>query len=102
MNRTQCPAVIVFSFLSKRWTMLVLRTICEGIQTFNAIKKELRTISSRTLSERLKELESFNMIQRKIVSEKPLKIEYHLTEKALSLKPHLKKIDEWARQWESF
>ncbi|MGE3278440.1 MAG: winged helix-turn-helix transcriptional regulator [Candidatus Altimarinota bacterium] len=101
MTRTPCPAITVFSFLSRRWTMLVLRTICDGTQTFNAIKRELRTISSRTLSERLKELENFNMIQRTIVSEKPLKIEYELTEKALSLKPHLKKIDDWARDWES-
>jgi DNA-binding HxlR family transcriptional regulator len=80
--------------------MLILRTICEGTNTFNAIKKNLATISSRTLSERLKEMEDFGMIKREIVSEKPLKIEYNLTDKARSLKPHLEKIGDWAIQWE--
>jgi len=79
--------------------MLVLHSICEGTNTFNAIKKYLGTISSRTLSERLKELESYEMVERKIVSEKPLKIEYHLTEKAISFKPYLEKISDWAKKW---
>jgi DNA-binding HxlR family transcriptional regulator len=80
--------------------MLVLHTICEGTTTFNAIKKHLGTISSRTLSERLKELEESKMLERKIVSEKPLKIEYRLTQKTISLKPYLENIGEWAKKWD--
>lgn len=101
MTPRMCPAITVFSFLSRRWTMLILKTIYEGTSTFNAIKKKLATISSRTLSERLKELEDFQMVKRQIISEKPLKMEYQLTEKAKSLKPYLEKIGEWAIKWES-
>ena len=95
-----CPAMQIFSFLSRRWTLLILHSLQNGLNTFNAIKRDLGSISSRTLSERLKDLEAMAFIERKIVSEQPLKIEYIATQKAISFNQHLREIGDWAKEWD--
>lgn len=97
--RKPYPILGIFSFLSKRWMLLILNALCNNITTFNAIKNELHGISSRTLSERLKELEEFHFVERKIISEKPIKIQYQVTEKARAFEPVLQHIAEWAKEW---
>lgn len=98
--RKTCPAMQIFSFLSRRWTLLVIHALNNGQNTFNAMKRELGSISSRTLSERLKDLEMMKFVERKIVSEQPLKIEYQLTPRAQSFETHLSNIGNWAKEWD--
>lgn len=96
--QNSCPATQVFNILSKRWILLILHSLSKNIFSFNAIKKNLKGISSRTLSERLKELECFGFVERKIVSMQPVKIEYHLTSKAQSFEKILEDMSEWAKK----
>lgn len=78
---TSCPIQNVFNFLSKRWTLLILRSIREGTETFGDIKRSLGSISSRILSERLSELEQEGYIHRTVIDGKPVKIRYSISKK---------------------
>lgn len=95
-----CPALHLFGLLSKRWMLLILHTIFGGTTTFNAMKRQLGSISSRTLSARLKELEDEGFIARTILSNRPIRIEYRPTEKSTALHEHLEGIGNWARAYE--
>lgn len=76
-----CPIQSVFNFLSKRWMLLVLKSIHEERETFGDIKRSLGSISSKILSERLSELEQEGYILRSVIDGKPVKIRYSITEK---------------------
>jgi DNA-binding HxlR family transcriptional regulator len=52
-------------------------------------------MSTKILSERLKLLEQHGLVTREVYSEHPLRAEYKLTEKGMSLEPVLNAIGEW-------
>lgn len=91
-----------FSWIGKSWILLTMHAICcGGANSFNEIKRSLGTISSRTLSDRLKELERRGMLERVVVSDRPLKVEYRLTEKANDFhRVVLNSALDWTGRWE--
>ena len=81
--------------IGSKWTILILRELCEGTRRFGQLQRSLAGISPRTLSLRLKQLEKDSIIQKKIFAEIPLHVEYSLTAKGRSLKNIIEKIRQW-------
>lgn len=48
---------------------------------FNTLKKTIKPITSRVLALRLNDLVTLKMIVKEIVNQRPLRVEYYLTEK---------------------
>lgn len=65
---------------------------------FNELKRCIGTISFKTLSNTLKELEKDNLIIRKEYPQIPPKVEYSLSNKGKSLMPVLDKMCRWGNQ----
>jgi DNA-binding HxlR family transcriptional regulator len=99
MNDNKCSIKSLFWEISKMWVLQIIRELYLWNNTFNSIKRELWSISSKTLSERLKELQESWFVSRKIVSEQPIKIEYYLTDKWLSFSDETDKLNQWAQKW---
>lgn len=94
-----CPRLSkAMELVGKRWTALIIYQLLEGPQRFNAIEAAL-PISGRLLSERLKELEKEGIVERKVFSEMPIRVEYNLTEKGHSLEQAVREIEIWAKNW---
>ena len=94
-----CPRVArAMDLIGKRWMALIIYQLLEGPQRFNAIEAAL-PISGRLLSERLKELEKEEIVERKVYSEVPVRVEYALTEKGKSLQGAVTEIANWAQKW---
>jgi DNA-binding HxlR family transcriptional regulator len=85
--------------LSKRWTGLVLFVLGQGPMRFSEIAAQIDVISDRMLSERLKELESEGIVERRIFAEVPVRVEYRLTDKGAALVPIYQAIGGWAARW---
>jgi DNA-binding HxlR family transcriptional regulator len=85
--------------LGKRWTGLILRALFSGSTRFSAICAYVPGLSDRLLSERLKELESIGIVERRIFPETPVRIEYHLSLKGEELRPVLDAVQVWADTW---
>ncbi|MFB5268413.1 winged helix-turn-helix transcriptional regulator [Paenibacillus enshidis] len=85
--------------LSKRWTTLIVYQLMAGPQRFVAIENSLPNLSGKVLSERLRELEEEGVIERTVYPEKPVRIEYSLTQKGRELAPLLENIQGWATRW---
>ena len=77
----KCPLNEVLDLVSKRWFCEVLFCIEEGNNRFKLIKDNLKYISDTILSDRLKLLEKYGLINRTDHDEIPPKVEYSLTEK---------------------
>jgi len=84
--------------LNHRWNTLLIYQLLDGPQRYSTIKKQLN-ISSRVLTERLKELETEEILLRTVIPTTPVVIEYELTEKGYALAPVLKAIEQWSADW---
>lgn len=100
MNKSLiCPKFEkAMSILGQRWTGLVIYQLLNGPQRFCTLESSIG-ISGRVLSERLKDLESQGIVKREVFPETPVRIEYSLTEKGLSLEPIMKSIENWSQEW---
>jgi DNA-binding HxlR family transcriptional regulator len=67
--------------ISKKWMLLIMKNIYEGANSYSKIEKKVVGITPSTLSARLKELQEIQFIEKKVISETPIKVEYNLTKK---------------------
>ena len=67
-------------------------------QRFQDFQESLTGVAPNTLSARLKEMEASGLVIRRLYSEHPPRLEYHLTEQGKSLGPVLKALREWGKK----
>ena len=85
--------------IGRRWTGAILRAMLAGVSRFNELAETIPGLSSRMLSERLKELEAEGVVVRSVEPTVPVRVEYHLTEKGRSLGSVVEAVSRWADQW---
>lgn len=87
------------SLIQGKYKMTILYCLSEfGVVRFNEMKKYIKTISYKTLSAMLKELETDGLVMRKEYPQIPPKVEYSLTEKGESLIPILDAMCDWGEK----
>ena len=84
-----CPIETTFKIIGKKWAVLILREMFRGTKQFNRFIENIDGITPKVLTERLRELEKFGIIKRRIVSEYPIRVEYGLTDLGKAFEPVL-------------
>ena len=74
-----------FSYLRKKWNIQIIKGLFCDYKHFKDFLELHPTLSSKVLSERLKELEQDGIIEKKVLNTTPVQTEYCLTEKGLRL-----------------
>ena len=93
-----CPVRNVVARFGDKWSLLVLLVINgSGPVRFNELGRLIPDISTRVLSGTLKTLEADGLINRKVYTQVPPKVEYSLTETGKSLVPLIMQLTEWAQ-----
>lgn len=87
--------------IGRRWVGVILFALLGGATRFSDIRGAIPDISDRMLSERLKEMEAAGLVERKVIPETPVRIEYRLTGKGSALEGVVEAIQEWAAGWEA-
>lgn len=85
--------------VGRRWSGAVLRAMLAGASRFGEIQEAIPDLSSRMLSERLRELEAEGIVERTVVPERPVRVEYRLTEKGQALNAVVEDLSRWAEAW---
>jgi len=99
-DERMCPKYEgAINILGKRWTGLILHVLLRGAVRFKDIREMVPQMSDKMLSERLKELEEQEILERKVYPEIPVRIEYELTKKGKDLRPVIESIHEWGQKW---
>src|SRR6267378_3110227 len=94
-----CPVARTLDVIGGRWAILILRDLLlKGPQRFQDLQDSLAGAAPNTVSARLKTLEKQGLIERKLYSEHPPRLEYHLTDRGRSLGPVLAALREWGRR----
>ena len=87
------------SLISGKYKMVVLYTLATfQVVRFNEMQRFIGTISYKTLSATLKELESDQLIIRTEYPQVPPKVEYRLSPRGQSLIPILNQMCDWGEQ----
>lgn len=87
------------SLISGKYKMTILYALMEfGVVRFNELQRYIGTISYKTLSSTLKQLEVDGLVHREEYPQIPPKVEYSLTERGRSLVPVLDLMCEWGEQ----
>ncbi len=85
--------------IGSRWTGAILQTLLQGRCRYAAIKGAIPEITDRMLSERLRSLEAEGLVERAVIPETPVRVEYELTTKGRELQSALREIGSWAERW---
>lgn len=62
-----------------KWSVSVLRAVAEGISRPGALERHIEGISTKVLSERLRKLSSYGLLDKQVYAEMPPRTEYSLT-----------------------
>ncbi|MFD0797933.1 winged helix-turn-helix transcriptional regulator [Maribacter chungangensis] len=91
-----CCASLTMGMIGGKWKTVILFHLMEGELRYNELRKQMPTVTERTLSLQLKTLEQDGIIKRTVYTSKPpLKVEYSLTEFGETLIPVIQSITNW-------
>lgn len=80
-NTTEtCPATALLKTLSGKWKPEIFRLALDKPVRFSSLLRDIEGSNKQSLAVALKELEEANLLTKHIISEKPLHIEYQLSE----------------------
>jgi DNA-binding HxlR family transcriptional regulator len=96
-----CPRLHeTVELVGKRWSGAIVYVLLQGgTMRFSQIAHAVPDLSDRLLSERLKELESRGIVERRVLDGSPVKVEYELTERGRDLRDALAELKAWGDRW---
>lgn len=92
-----CPLEGIITTISKKWAIFIISILgyC-GRLRFKDLMFNLESISSKSLTDLLKELQKEGLVQREAFSEIPPRVEYFLTEDGKQLCEAIIPLINWA------
>ena len=94
----RCPTRLVLDRLADKWALLVLDRLRGEPVRFNGLRRDIKGVSQKVLSQTLKALERDGLVTRKIYPVVPPKVEYSLTELGLTLSAAFCGVWVWAAE----
>lgn len=82
-----------------RWSGALIQLLLQGPSRYCGLREAVPDISDRMLSERLRELEKEGIVERLVVPETPVRVEYQLTAKGRALEPAITALGKWAHKY---
>lgn len=98
-NLPECPVATTVQLIGSKWKLLILRNLMARPWRFNELKKSLDGISQKVLTDSLRALEADGIVVRTVFPEVPLRVEYSLSETGESLRPVLKSMEDWGKEY---
>jgi DNA-binding HxlR family transcriptional regulator len=85
--------------IGRRWTGAIIFLLLKSRCRFAMLRDAIPDITDRMLCERLQELEQEGIVERTVVPETPVRVEYALTRKGRALAGAFDAILDWAHKW---
>ena len=95
-----CPVAITVGLIGSKWKLLILRNLMARPWRFNELKKDLKGVSQKVLTDSLRALEGDGIILRTVYPEVPPKVEYSLSPLGESMRPILSAMESWGKAYQ--
>jgi DNA-binding HxlR family transcriptional regulator len=85
--------------IGRRWTGAIIFVLLKSRCRFATLRDAIPDITDRMLSDRLQELEQEGILERTVIPDTPVRVEYALTKKGRALAAAVDAIADWAHKW---
>lgn len=85
--------------IGRRWTGAILYVLMSARCRFTILREAIPDITDRMLSERLQELEEEGIVERSVIPDTPVRVEYALSAKGKGLASTIEAISVWAEKY---
>lgn len=94
-----CALTCAAAVLDRKWHPVILdRLLADGPQGFSRLEERIDDVSSTVLSDSLQALEDDGVVERRVLEDRPLRVEYSLTERGRDLEPVIDALRAWGRE----
>jgi DNA-binding HxlR family transcriptional regulator len=90
-----CPVTLCLKVIGGKWKPVIIFLVKNKINRFGALQRSIPSITKQMLTSQLRDLEMDGIIDRKIYTEVPPKVEYSLTIFGETLLPIIEHMKEW-------
>lgn len=97
-RRSACPAACALDIAGDRWTLLIVRDLLRGRDTYGALAAAGEGIPTNILADRLKRMEESGLIKAVPYQDRPVRYRYVLTAKGRDLETALAALARWGRR----
>lgn len=87
--------------IGRRWNGAIIFLLLKQTCRFATLRDGIPDITDRMLSERLQELEQEGIVDRVVVPDTPVRVEYSLSRKGKALAEAIDSISNWAEKYVS-
>jgi len=94
----QCSVDYAFQRVGGKYKARILWYLSHGTKRYGELKRHLRDITPKMLTQALRELEADALIKRHVYLEVPPRVEYSLDETGRELVPAIEALSGWARK----
>lgn len=82
-----------------KWSLLVLNELCERPLRFSELRRAIPAVTQKSLTGTLRRLERNGIVDRVVVSTRPVAVEYRITALGKTLRPPVEVILAWAAEY---
>ena len=95
-DETDSPTADVIELTSRKWTRAIVeQLLAEGPMRYNELADAVDGISDKMLSESLEAMEEHGLVERTVIDDRPVKVEYSLTEAGAALEDVMDAVADW-------
>jgi DNA-binding HxlR family transcriptional regulator len=91
----QCPCRAMLDLLANKWSALAIGALEDGPRRFGELQRHLQGVSPKVLTQSLRRLEEYGLVDRTVYPAVPLHVEYSLTELGHSAAVPLRMLRSW-------
>ncbi|MEL6287656.1 MAG: helix-turn-helix domain-containing protein [Pseudomonadota bacterium] len=94
-----CPVEAALEQIAGKWKGLIIYHLMEDTLRFNELARRVGTVTQRSLTKQLRELEADGVVRRKVFPVVPPKVEYSLTAKGENLREVVLALGDWGTRY---
>lgn len=91
-----CPARLAVEVIADKWSVVVVYGLSQGPRRHGELIKLIGGISKKMLTQTLRRLQRYGLVDRQAYAEVPTRVEYRLTELGASLIDPIDTLTRWA------
>ncbi|MET9862595.1 helix-turn-helix domain-containing protein [Streptomyces smyrnaeus] len=99
LRRADSLARQIFSDVANKWAFLIIEALGERTLRFSELRNEVEGVSHKMLTQNLRMLERYGLVERTVHPTVPPRVEYALTEPGRALRATVDAMCGWTHQY---
>ena len=89
----------LLGYVLDKWSLSILNELCVSPRRFNELKRMITGITQKSLTNTLRKLERSGIVERVIVSTRPIGVEYRITPLGKTIRKPIEGLLAWAETY---